>query len=64
MTYVEDVIAMTTTACAMHWPILQRLGIQIVICEEAAEVMEVESLCTLLSSVEHAISIGDPLQLR
>ncbi|KAK4697266.1 hypothetical protein P7C71_g795, partial [Lecanoromycetidae sp. Uapishka_2] len=60
----QDVIGMTTTACAMHWSTLRKLGIQVVICEEAGEVMEAQSLCTLFPSVEHAISIGDPLQLR
>lgn len=60
----QDVIGMTTTACAMHWSTLKRLCLQVVICEEAGEVMEAQSLCTLFPSVEHAISIGDPLQLR
>ena len=48
----------------MHWSKLEALGFKIVICEEAGEVMESQFLCTLFPSVEHAISIGDPLQLR
>ena len=60
----QDVIGMTITACAMHWDTLKRLELQIVICEEAGEVMEAQSLCTLFPTVEHAICIGDPLQLR
>ena len=60
----QDVIGMTTTVCARSWPVLNQLGLQVVICEEAGEVMEAQFLCTLLPSVEHAISIGDPLQLR
>ena len=59
-----DVIAMTTTACAKHRYMLEKLGLKIVICEEAGEVMEAQFLCTLFPSVEHCISIGDPLQLR
>ena len=59
-----DVIAMTTTACAMHRSLLEKLGIRIVMCEEAGEVMEANTLCTVLPSVSHHISIGDPLQLR
>ena len=55
---------MTTTACAMNWPTLKQLDLQVVICEEAGEVMEAQTLCTLFPSVKHAISIGDPLQLR
>ena len=61
---LEDIIGLTTTACAMHWPTLEQLRLQVVLCEEAGEVMEAETLCTLFPSVEHAISIGDPLQLR
>lgn len=61
---LERVIGVTTTACAKYWPLLHRLGIQTVICEEAGEVMEAHTLCTLLPSIEHAIFIGDPLQLR
>lgn len=60
----EDIIGLTTTACAMHWSTLEQLGLQIVLCEEAGEVLEAETLCTLFPSVEHAIFIGDPLQLR
>ena len=59
-----DIIAMTTTACAKHRSMLENLGLKIVICEEAGEVMEAQFLCTLFPSVEHCISIGDPLQLR
>ena len=55
---------MTTTVCARQWSMLKSLGIQIVICEEAGEVMEAQSLCSLFPTVEHAILIGDPLQLR
>jgi len=48
----------------MHWPTLKQLRLQVVLCEEAGEVMEAQTLCTLFPSVEHAIFIGDPLQLR
>ena len=61
---IEDVIGMTTTACAMNWLTLSQIGLKVVICEEAGEVMEAQSLCSLFPSVEHAISIGDPEQLR
>lgn len=60
----QRVIGMTTTACASKWDLLKKLGLRVVICEEAGEVMEAHSLCTLFQSVEHAIFIGDPLQLR
>ncbi|OJD18137.1 hypothetical protein AJ78_01803 [Emergomyces pasteurianus Ep9510] len=60
----QQVVGLTTTACASKWSLLKRLGFRVVICEEAGEVMEAHTLCTLLPSVEHAIFIGDPLQLR
>ena len=55
---------MTMTACAMNSSMLNRLDLQTVLCEEAGEVMEAQTLCTLFPSVKHAIFIGDPLQLR
>ncbi|KAL5048247.1 hypothetical protein BDW71DRAFT_213665 [Aspergillus fruticulosus] len=43
---------------------LQKLQAKVVICEEAGEVLEAHLLTALLPSVEHAILIGDHLQLR
>ncbi|OAG40425.1 hypothetical protein AYO21_05325 [Fonsecaea monophora] len=60
----QNIIAMTTTACAARWELLRSLDLEILICEEAAEVMEAHALCTLLPSLQHAIFIGDPQQLR
>lgn len=62
--HLEDVIGLTTTACAMNWPLIERLDVETVICEEAGEVMEAQTLCTLFPTIEHAIFIGDPQQLR
>ena len=55
---------MTMTACARNSSLLHKLDLQAVICEEAGEVMEAQTLCTLFPSIQHAIFIGDPLQLR
>lgn len=60
----EQIIGVTTTACAKYWPLLRSLKMRTLICEEAGEVMEAHTLCTLFPSIEHAIFIGDPLQLR
>ncbi|KAJ9350269.1 hypothetical protein DTO280E4_8712 [Paecilomyces variotii] len=60
----QKVIGMTTTACASKWDLLKQLDLKVVICEEAGEVMEAHTLCTLFQSLEHAVFIGDPLQLR
>ena len=60
----QDVIGVTTTGCAREWDLLDGLNLQTVICEEAGEVMEAQTLCTLFPTIEHAIFIGDPQQLR
>lgn len=57
-------IGLTTTACAMNWSLIERLDVETVICEEAGEVIEAQTLCTLFPTIEHAIFIGDPQQLR
>ena len=59
-----SIIGMTTTACASRWEVLDRAKIEVILFEEAAEVMEPHTLCALWPSVQHVISIGDPLQLR
>ena len=59
-----DIIGMTTTASATRWDLLKMLHLDTLICEEAGEVLEAHSLCSLLPTLEHAIFIGDPLQLR
>ncbi|KAK5064874.1 hypothetical protein LTR84_000708 [Exophiala bonariae] len=60
----HKVIGLTTTACASRRDVLESLGIEIMACEEAGEVMEPHTLCSLLPTLQHAIFIGDPLQLR
>lgn len=60
----QDIIGATTTGCAKDWELLNSLNLHIVICEEAGEVIEGQSLCTLLPTIQHGIFIGDPQQLR
>ena len=48
----------------MNFELLKKAGPKVVICEEAGEVMEPHTLCTLLPTIEHGIFIGDPEQLR
>ncbi|KAL8853505.1 MAG: hypothetical protein Q9221_001664 [Calogaya cf. arnoldii] len=60
----QEVIGLTTTACAKYWPMLKSLDLETLICEEAGEVSEAQTITTLLPSIKHAIFIGDPLQLR
>ncbi|KAL8770000.1 MAG: hypothetical protein Q9209_004247 [Squamulea sp. 1 TL-2023] len=60
----QQIIGLTTTACAKYWSILKSLDLKTLICEEAGEVSEAQTITTLLPSIKHAIFIGDPLQLR
>jgi hypothetical protein len=58
------VIGVTTSGLARNLSLLRRLPSKILLCEEAGEVLESHLLTALLPSVEHAILIGDHLQLR
>ena len=60
----QDVIGVTTTGCASEWDLLRCLNMNTVICEEAGEVIEAQTLCTLFPTIKHANFIGDPQQLR
>lgn len=60
----HNVIGITTTGCASRWEVLRDLEPEILICEEAGEVMEAHALCSFFPSLKHGIFIGDPLQLR
>jgi len=60
----QQVIGVTTTGLVQHWDVLEELKLQTVIVEEAPECLESHILSALFPSVQHAIFIGDPLQLR
>lgn len=59
-----DIIGITTTGLARNLKMLRRIRSKVILCEEAGEVLEAHLLTALLPSVEHAILIGDHLQLR
>ncbi|SPO02006.1 related to ECM32 - DNA dependent ATPase/DNA helicase B [Cephalotrichum gorgonifer] len=59
-----DVVGMTTTGLARNIEMLRRVQPKVIICEEAAEVMEAHIMSALMPSVEHFIQIGDHRQLR
>ncbi|KAH6847784.1 hypothetical protein B0I37DRAFT_151316 [Chaetomium sp. MPI-CAGE-AT-0009] len=59
-----EVVGVTTTGLARNIKMLCRLGVKVVICEEAAEVMEPHLISALMPGVEHFIQIGDHKQLR
>ncbi|KFA55661.1 hypothetical protein S40293_05294 [Stachybotrys chartarum IBT 40293] len=59
-----DVIGVTTTGLARNAKVLRKLRCKVLLCEEAGEVLEAHILTALIPSLEHAILIGDHLQLR
>ena len=59
-----EVIGVTTTGLARNMELLQKLRCKVMLCEEAGEVLEAHTPTALLPSVEHAILIGDHLQLQ
>ncbi|GKZ36650.1 hypothetical protein AbraIFM66950_007825, partial [Aspergillus brasiliensis] len=59
-----QVVGVTTTQLANNADLLRGLNAKVLICEEAAEVLESHVLTALLPSIQHAILIGDHLQLR
>lgn len=59
-----DIVGVTTTGLARNLDLLRRLRCKVMLCEEAGEVLEAHILTALLPSVEHAILIGDHLQLH
>ncbi|KAK5662144.1 hypothetical protein OQA88_8049 [Cercophora sp. LCS_1] len=59
-----DIVGVTTTGLARNLHLLRKLQCKVMLCEEAGEVLEAHLLTALLPSVEHAILIGDHLQLR
>ena len=59
-----DIVGMTTTGLARSSELLRSLRSKVLLCEEAGEVLEAHMLVSFLPSIEHAILIGDHLQLR
>ncbi|GAB1204252.1 hypothetical protein APSETT445_002902 [Aspergillus pseudonomiae] len=59
-----EVVGVTTTGLANNADLLRSLPAKVLICEEAGEVLESHILTSFLPSIQHAILIGDHLQLR
>lgn len=59
-----QIVGVTTTGLANQSDLLRGLRAKVLICEEAGEVLEAHVLTALLPSIQHAILIGDHLQLR
>lgn len=59
-----NIVGITTSGLARNFHLLSAMGSKVLVCEEAGEVLEAHLLTALLPSIEHAILIGDHLQLR
>ncbi|KAL2754249.1 hypothetical protein ACRALDRAFT_1049711 [Sodiomyces alcalophilus JCM 7366] len=59
-----DVVGVTTTGLARNMAMLRHVRPKVVVCEEAAEIMEAHLISALMPGVEHFIQIGDHRQLR
>lgn len=59
-----QVVGLTTTGAAKYQTLLQMLQPQIVIVEEAAEILEAHAITSLNPSCKHLVLIGDHKQLR
>lgn len=52
-------MAMTTTAAARNMHIIRKIGSKVIMIEEAAEIMDCQTISCLPNSIEHLIMIGD-----
>ena len=58
------IVAMTTTGCAKYSTILEQRNFEVIIIEEAAEVLESHVVSSLTKNTKRLILIGDHKQLR
>jgi hypothetical protein len=58
------IVGVTISGASIHRSLLKKLSPQIVVVEEAAEILEPSLLAALSASTEHLILIGDHKQLR
>jgi AAA domain-containing protein len=59
-----DIIGVTSSGLARNLSLLKHVKSKVVVIEEAGELLEAHTLTSFLPHVEHAILIGDDLQLR
>ena len=60
----KQIVAMTTTGCSKYSTILEQLKFEVVIIEEAAEVLEPHILALFTKNTKRLIMIGDHKQLK
>jgi len=59
-----DVVAATTTGCAMHIDIVRALSPSVMVVEEAAEILESQLLSCITPTLQQLVLIGDHQQLQ
>lgn len=59
-----DIVGGTTNGAARYGEAIKGFAPKVVIFEEAGQILEAHTLCALFPTVQHVISLGDPLQLR
>lgn len=59
-----DVVGITTTGCAIFQDLLRSIEPQVIVVEEAAEVLESQLLACLPESLKQIVLIGDHFQLQ
>ncbi|THU97835.1 P-loop containing nucleoside triphosphate hydrolase protein [Dendrothele bispora CBS 962.96] len=59
-----EIVGCTTTGAAKLSSLMKSLSPQVMVVEEAGQVLEAHILGSLVPSIQHMILIGDPLQLR
>ena len=59
-----SVVGMTSTALAKHASLVSALSVQVIVAEEAAELLESSLLVALTPAARHLILVGDRHQLR
>ena len=55
----QEIIAMTTTGAAKYKSLLRRVDAQIMVVEEAAEIIESHITSSLTQTIQHLVLIGD-----
>ena len=58
------VVGLTTTSVAKRRDLLRLIGAEVLVCEEAAEVLEAHVLAAVSATTKHVVLIGDHEQLR
>lgn len=62
--YRADVVGCTMAGASTMYDVLRQLGVEVVVIEEAGEIVEPRTLPAFLPTVQHMIMVGDHMQLK